>query len=166
MSLPVLQEFRCLDGSPSRFHDQLSGILYGQEYWQCVPNLQGNGLVWLVEYLDKVCCHTPVPRSPFKLVQALNGLDPSSPGFQQCLHELRDICGTGGILPTSYTLSSSHLNIDPEPFVSGGYGDMYEGTLDGSRVCIKRVRVYVKDSRQKGAKVCSDSVTFLVHNRQ
>ena len=43
---------------------------------------------------------------------------------------------------------------------------MYEGTLDGSRVCIKRVRVYVKDGKQKGAKVRSDSVTFLVHNRQ
>ena len=81
MSLPALQEFHCLDGSSSGFHDQLSGVLYGQEYWQYVPNLQGNGLVWLVEYLDKVRCHTPVPCSPFKLVQALNGLDPSSPSF-------------------------------------------------------------------------------------
>ena len=67
MSLPALQQFRRLDGSSSGFHNQLSDVLYGQEYRQCVPNLQGDDLVWLVDYLDKVCCHTPIPRSPFKL---------------------------------------------------------------------------------------------------
>ena len=67
MSLPALQQFRRLDGSSSGFHDQLSDVLYGWEYRQCVPNLQGDDLVWLVEYLDKVHCHTPIPCSPFKL---------------------------------------------------------------------------------------------------
>ena len=42
--------------------------------------------------------------------------------------------------------------MDPDPFASGGYGDVYEGTLDGSRVCIKRVRVYARDGPKKATK--------------
>ena len=43
---------------------------------------------------------------------------------------------------------------------------MYEGTLGGSRVCIKRMRVYLNDDPNKAAKVrfdavCSPSLTRL-----
>ena len=47
--LPRLNKF-----SPD-FHDQLSNVLSSEEYEQSVPNLQGNDLVSLVDYLDKVC---------------------------------------------------------------------------------------------------------------
>ena len=57
------------------------------------------------------------------------------------------------ILPTSYTLSSSLLNIGPRPVASGGSGDVYKGTLDRSLVCIKRVRVYSKDGPAGATKV-------------
>ena len=30
---------------------------------------------------------------------------------------------------------------------------MYEGTLDGLKVCVKRVRVYTKDGPRKAARV-------------
>ena len=63
-SLPVLEQLRRLDKSSPKFHDQLSSILYGKEYQQCVPNLQGDDLVWLVDYLDKVRRHISIPRSP------------------------------------------------------------------------------------------------------
>ena len=63
-SLPVLEQLRRLDKSLPGFHDQLSSILYGEEYQQCVPNLQGDDLVWLVDYLDKVRRHISIPRSP------------------------------------------------------------------------------------------------------
>jgi len=66
---------------------------------------------------------------------------------------LRSVCGTRAILPESYTIPSHLLNVDPEPFASGAYGDVYEGTLDGLRVCIKRVRVYTQDGPQKAARV-------------
>ena len=49
-----LQQLDLLNRSSSELQDQLSNILYGKEYQQCVPNLQGDDLVWLVEYLDKV----------------------------------------------------------------------------------------------------------------
>jgi len=57
------------------------------------------------------------------------------------------------MLPKSYTLSSNALGIGPDPFASGGYGDVYEGTLGGSGVCIKRVRAYKSDP-EKATKVC------------
>ena len=58
-----LQQLHRLDrSSESRFHDKLSNILYGEEYKRCVGVLQNDGLVWLVDYLDKVRCY--VPSSP------------------------------------------------------------------------------------------------------
>jgi len=63
---PALQQLRRLDRSSSDFPDQLSNVLYGEEYQKCVPNLQSDDLAWLVEYLDKVCRHVALPRPPLK----------------------------------------------------------------------------------------------------
>jgi len=70
MPLPnPLKQLRRLDRSSPKFHDQLSNVLYGEDYKQCVPNLQGDDLVWLVDYLDKVCRRIVVVlHSPLKLV--------------------------------------------------------------------------------------------------
>ena len=63
---PTLQKLRHLDRSSPEFHGQLSDILYGEEYQQCTPSLQSDDLVWLVDYLDKVCHHATFPRSSLK----------------------------------------------------------------------------------------------------
>ena len=151
---PALQQLLRLNNSSSKFQDQISNVLYGEEYKQCVQNLQGDDLVWLVDYLDKVRRHVTLFCSPPKLLKALDGLDSSGPAFRKCLRELKTICGTGGILPTSYTLLSHLLNLGPEPFASGGYGDVYEGIHNNSRVCIKRVRSYTSEDPKKAARVC------------
>ena len=57
---------------------------------------------------------------------------------------------------------SHRLNIGPHPFASGGYGDVYEGTLDVSRVSIKRVRVYTQDDPKQATKVCYYSVALPI----
>ena len=57
------------------------------------------------------------------------------------------------MLPASFT-PLYHLTTSHEPFASGGCGDVYHGTLDGSKVCIKRVREYSIDDQRKAAKVC------------
>jgi hypothetical protein len=57
------------------------------------------------------------------------------------------------ILPTSYTVSADLLNIDPHPFTGGGYGDVHQGTLNGKRVCIKRMRIFTGDDPKAAAKV-------------
>ena len=50
----LLSQLHLLDRSSSTFHDQLSNILYGEEFKQQAPNLQSDGLVWLVDYMDTV----------------------------------------------------------------------------------------------------------------
>ena len=149
----LLQQLHRLDGSSSRFHDKLCNILYGEEYKKCVLNLQKNDLAWLVDYLDKVRCQVTLPHSPLKLAKALDDLDPASPAFRKCLREVRKICGTGMILPTSYTISPSVLKTDRQPLASGSSGDIYEGTLSGSKVCVKRVRIYSKEGPENVTKV-------------
>jgi len=59
---PALQQLRRLDQSSSDFHDQLCNVLYGKDYAQCVPNLQGDDVVWLVDYLDKVRRRVALPH--------------------------------------------------------------------------------------------------------
>jgi hypothetical protein len=63
---PALQQLGRLNGSSPKFHDQLGDVLHGEEYKQCVPNLQGDDLAWLVDYLDKVCHLISLPRSPLE----------------------------------------------------------------------------------------------------
>ena len=58
---PALEQLRRLDRSSSEFHDQLCNVFYGEEYQKCVPNLEGDDLVWLVDYLDGVRALLPSP---------------------------------------------------------------------------------------------------------
>ena len=57
------------------------------------------------------------------------------------------------ILPTLYTPPSQVLNIGRQPVASGGSGDVFEGTLNRSKVCVKRVRVYSRDGPEAARKV-------------
>ena len=61
-----LKELRGLDKSSPEFHDQISDILHGEEYKQCVSDLQGDDLVWLVDYLDQVRLPISLVRFPLK----------------------------------------------------------------------------------------------------
>ena len=65
-SSPALQRLCHLNKSSPDFHHQINDVLYGKEYQQCVPNLQGDDLVWLVDYLDNVRCNISPPCSPLK----------------------------------------------------------------------------------------------------
>ncbi|KAF9789560.1 hypothetical protein BJ322DRAFT_1042931 [Thelephora terrestris] len=55
--------------------------------------------------------------------------------------ELRKICGSRTTLPQLCQLPSHRLIINHHPFATGGYGDVYLATLDGSKVRVNRVRV-------------------------
>ena len=60
----TLEQLRRLDRSSPNFHDQLSNVLSGEEYGQSVLNLEGNDLMSLVDYLDKVRRHVALSCSP------------------------------------------------------------------------------------------------------
>jgi len=61
-NLPALQKLHRLDRSSSEFHSRLSKVLYGEEYQQCISNLQRDDLAWLIDYLDTVCRHVILPN--------------------------------------------------------------------------------------------------------
>ncbi|KAF9649125.1 kinase-like protein, partial [Thelephora ganbajun] len=91
----------------------------------------------------------------------LNDLDPSSDASRKCLCELRTVCGTRAILPTSCMVSTDLLEIDSDPFALGGFDDVYRGTLNDSWVCIRRVRAYTEDASKKAIKrFCKEVVTW------
>ena len=61
-SRSLLEQPRRLDKSPSSFHDRINIILHEEEYKQLVPTIEGDDLVGLVDYLDKVrCCPLLLP---------------------------------------------------------------------------------------------------------
>jgi len=62
-----LTQLRHLDASSPTFQDQVSNVLYGEEYKQWMPNLQDDGLMGLVDYLDKVRHSVSPLRSPLNL---------------------------------------------------------------------------------------------------
>jgi len=148
-----LKQLRRLDMFSSEFHDQVSNILYGEEYRKWVKNLEGDDLMGIVEYLDKVRCRGSLLRSLLRSPQVLATLDPTSLAFRECLRELRMVCGARTILPASHVISSQGLIVGREPVAGGGYGDVYEGSLDGSKVCVKRARMYTKGSNMETIKV-------------
>ena len=55
-SSQALQELDRLDKSSSDFDDKLHDVLYGQEYALHEKNFEDGDLVWLIDYLDEVCC--------------------------------------------------------------------------------------------------------------
>jgi len=63
-TLTALQELHRLNRTSFEFQDGLRNLLYGEAYRECAQNLKSGDVVWLVDYLDKVCCHiTPLPTS-------------------------------------------------------------------------------------------------------
>ena len=137
-----LQKLRDLDRTSPHFHNQLTNFLRGNEYQDAAPSLQGEDLAWFVNYLDKVGpqLFLLVPHSP--LTQALCDIsDPGSVPFREPLDELRRICGVKNVLPSTCTISDSLL------------GCVYEGTFNGSKVRIRRVRTNSKGDPQKAKEV-------------
>jgi hypothetical protein len=50
-------------------------------------------------------------------------------------------------------IPSHLLTISPRPFDSGGFGEVYRGTLNGSPVCVKRLRVATEEDLEIATKV-------------
>jgi len=130
-----------LDKSSPTFHDQISNVLNGKEYRQWVSGLQGD-LVGFVGHLDQVRHPVPLVPSPLKSPQSVDVLDPASSAFPIYLHELRHPCDDRRVLPASYAFSSRLLDVGPRPATPGGSGDVYEGTLNGSKVYVKRAKTH------------------------
>ena len=68
------------------------------------------------------------------------------------MRELRSICESREIVPTSCIVSASTLIVDDLPFAVGGFGDVHQGILGDLRVCVARVRLYRGYTRAKNVR--------------
>lgn len=75
---------------------------------------------------------------------------------------LRKICGSRKVLPTTYEVSREVSSIRQLPDASGGFGDVYEGSLS-AKVCIKRLRISSTGDQEK-VKEVSHSRNLLLNN--
>ena len=64
----ALKRLRLPDKSSRDFGDQLNNILHGPEYVEWEKKLEGDDLVWFIDYLDKVRRHVIPPHSLPELV--------------------------------------------------------------------------------------------------
>ena len=148
-----LQQLHRLEMSSYQFPAQITSILDGTEYKICIQTLQEEDLSWLVEYLDKACFYIILLVSLHSTsVQILGTSDSTSPLFRTCLRELRRICGIYRTLPLPYMVPDSLLDIDPGPISRGFYGDVHRGSLNNSRVRVKRLFVSSEGAGQNLAK--------------
>ena len=49
------------------------------------------------------------------------------------------------ILPSSYIVSGDLVKVGDHPIATSGFADVWEGTHDNRRVCIKFLRVTMRD---------------------
>ena len=81
----LLQQLRDLDTASPQFHEQLTSCIRESEFRSAVPDLQGEDLAWLVEYLDGVSLQPIFPHS------ALNTMLGSRWHLQSCKHHIPGI---------------------------------------------------------------------------
>jgi len=142
----ILQHLYSLDNSSPNFLRVLYGLIRHDEDEQYSSSLGGEELAQLVDFLDDVCplllVFSPVPN---QAPQALNTIPTSDDVFRQCLRKLRAICGYHTTLPTSHVIRGDLARTGESAIAFGGFADVWQGTHDGRRVCIKVFRVSLND---------------------
>ena len=76
---------------------------------------------------------------------------------KKCLKYLRKLCGTFGILPSSFILEPTFNERGVEPFATGGFSHVYKATYNGRTVAIKTLRIATTVDPEKAHRVSSTS---------
>lgn len=58
------------------------------------------------------------------------------------MRELGRVCRDNEMLPRSFEINGDDLILDEYPFATGGFDDVYKGTLNGTVICAKRLQLY------------------------
>ena len=95
-----------------------------------------------MDFLDEVCSFSPTSSQLTKFtVQILGVAQITDEILQQCLLKLRTICINHGILPSSYIITNDLARVGEDPVAFGDFSNVWEGIYNGSKVCIKCLRV-------------------------
>jgi len=148
-TLQVLQHLYSLDTSSPDLPRLLDGLIWHDERDQYLSTLHGSELVRLVDFLDKVgalpSAILPGTKQTFQVLGVIPNTDEVS---RRCYHKLQVICGHHTILPSSYTISGHDLTrASDRQRRSGGSADLWEGTYEGGKVCVKELRVSLDASK-------------------
>jgi hypothetical protein len=57
-------------------------------------------------------------------------------------------------------ISSAPPEVNNDPVVSGIVADVYEGTIEGTKVRVKKVRTYARDDPEKIKVLCPSLFSF------
>ncbi|KAF9643102.1 kinase-like protein [Thelephora ganbajun] len=114
-----------LDRSSTRFPQELNELLHDEKWVEQVLDLPGGELVVLVDYLDST----------------LDGLDRTGTSFRECLHALQKVCSSRMILPSVYEVLTTLSSNAGRTLAYGRLSNIYGGSLDGTDVAVKRLRI-------------------------
>jgi mitogen-activated protein kinase kinase kinase len=111
-----------------------------------LTTLQGSELTRLVDFLDEVRSSVSASfRLTEKVAQILDVTPNTDDVFRRCLHKLRTICGRHAMLPSSYTISGDLSRVGDDPVGGGNFSDVWKGSHNGRKVCIKDPRFHVQN---------------------
>ena len=90
--------------------------------------------------------------SEFSL-QTLNQIGISQSSGKTYLKYLQRLCGASGVLPASFMLTDGFDHIEPRPFTSGGFADVYKAKYKGQLVVAKALKTTAMDDLENVHKV-------------
>lgn len=96
-------------------------------------------------YKRLLACHGPGAQTLLDSLQWLLDMRGLHSTFRRNLIvATQRLASSSGLYPVCYELEDV-VQGDPDPVVSGGFGDIYKGVLYGQMVCVKAIRVYQRD---------------------
>ena len=150
----VLQHLYSLGTSSHDLLRYLHCLIQSDDQEQYLTSLRGSELTRLVDFLDRVRLSPPVSfYLTDEILQALDVTPITDDVSRRCLHKLQAICGHHRILPHSYNVYGDLTTVNSYPVAHGGFSDVWEGTNDGKRVCIKLLKL-TQQTCQVVEKVC------------
>jgi hypothetical protein len=142
----ILQRLYSLDTSSPDFLRHLFCLIQHDEKEQYLTSLQGSGLARLVNFLDGVrTILQTFHRFTERIPQVLSAIPTTDDVRRQCLQKLQTICGHHTAIPSSCVVSGQIARVGDGPITLGGIADVWEGTHHGKKVCIKYLRVSMKN---------------------
>ena len=106
-------------------------------------NVDDRDKMWFICYLHDVRICISLPLLSTEPVQVLGDLEYYGPGYRRFREELQNICRLCQRLPPSCTLNVSSLVPAANPTSSGPYETICGGSLNGSKVCAKKLRPFL-----------------------
>ena len=144
----ILRHLYSLDTSSPDFSRYLYHLIQSDGEDHYLLDLQGSDSIRLVDFLDKV--RVP-PSASLQLTeqasQALTIIPATDDVSRLCLHKLQVICSHHGTLPSSYNIAGGLTKVSDYPVASGGFADVWEGTHNSIKVCIKCPKITIKNRR-------------------